>query len=52
MFSASAKTAKMTLSRKKEPMITSATLKITPIHQMFESINKYITVVHCSSVII
>ena len=52
MLSASARTARITLRRKKEPMITSITLKMTAIHQIFESISKYMTVVHYSSVII
>lgn len=42
----------MTFRRKKLPIITSDTAKMTPIHQIFESISKYITVVHCSSVTI
>ena len=52
MLRASANTARMTLSRKKLPMTTRLTAKITDIHQILESISKYITVVHYSSVII
>ena len=40
------------MSRKKEPMMTKMTQNSTPIHQMFESIKRYMTVVHYSSVII
>ena len=42
----------MTLSRKNEPIIVSATQKKTDIHQMFESMRLYMTMVQPSSVII
>ena len=52
MVKASAKTARMTLRSKKEPMTTRKTENITPIHQMFESIRLYMTIVQPSNVII
>lgn len=52
MFKASAKTAKMTLRRKKEPIMISETEKTIAIQVMLESIKLYITRVQCSRVII
>ena len=42
----------MTLRRKKEPMTISKIQKRTDIHQMFESISRYIVVVQDSREII
>ena len=52
MLSDSASIARITFSKKNDPIKTKVTQKRTAIHQILLSISKYITVVHCSSVII